>query len=58
MKMIRKWLIGKLTVNDLVEYFHSMGIGFNFTLEKNIIPEYYIKNSRIYRLKRRGAYEN
>lgn len=54
MKWLKKRVLGSLTINDLVVYFHSMGVGFNFTFEKKRIPEYYIKNSRIYRLRKRG----
>ena len=49
MKRLRKWLMGKLTVNDLVEYFHSIGLGFDLTFKKKQQPVYYAKNSRLYK---------
>lgn len=52
MKIWKNWLMGKLTVSDLVEYFHSIGIGFDLTFKKKQHPRYYVKNNRLY--KRRG----
>ena len=53
MKCLRRYLMGKLTVDDLVEYFHSMGVGFNFTFEKKQLPVYFAKDSRLYKIKGR-----
>ena len=49
MNRIKKYILGTLTVNDLVKYFHSMGVGFYFTFEKKQQPKYYAKNSRMYK---------
>ena len=51
MNRIKKYILGTLTVSDLVKYFHSIGVGFNFTFEKKQQPRYYAKNSRLYKIK-------
>ena len=49
MKRLRKWLMGKLTVNDLVEYFHSIGLGFDLKFNKKQQSVYWAHNSRLYK---------
>ena len=49
MNIIKKYLMRKLTVNDLVEYFYSMGMGIDIKLNKKELPRYYAKNSRLYK---------
>jgi len=51
MKTLRRWLMEKLTVNDLVEYFHSIGLGIDIKFNKKELPRYYAKNSRMYKIK-------
>ena len=51
MNKIKKWVLGTLTINDLVEYFHSMGIGIDIKFNKKQQPRYYAKNSRLYKTK-------
>lgn len=51
MKFIKRWILGKLTVDELVEYFYSMGIGLDLTFQKKQQSRYYAKNSRIYKIK-------
>ena len=56
-KRLRRWLIGKLTVVDLVEYFNSMDIMIYLRYMKKDTdkeikkqhPVYYAKNSRMYK---------
>lgn len=50
MKCLRRYLMRKLTIDDLVEYFHSIGVGFDLTFKKKQQPKYYAKNSRIYKI--------
>ncbi len=52
MNRIKQYFFGKLTVNDLVEYFGSMGIKLDISLVGKRRPTYYAKNSRIYRNKK------
>ena len=52
MNRIKQYLFGKLTVTDLVEYFGSMGIRLGISFGKKRRPDYYAKNSRIYRNKK------
>ncbi len=49
MKWIKKWLLKRLTITDLCQYFHEKGITFDFKLEKKHPPIYYAKNSRLYK---------
>ena len=50
MNRIKRWVLGTLTVDELVEYFHEMGITLDFGLKKKRHPRYYAKNSRLYRV--------
>ncbi len=52
MNRIKQYFFGKLTVNDLVEYFDSMGVQLGMSFEKKKLPTHYAKNSRIYRNKK------
>lgn len=47
---IRKWVLGKMTVNGLVTYFAEIGISSDLTFEKKKRSWYYAKNSRLYRI--------
>lgn len=49
MKTWKNWLMGKLTVNDLVEYFYSIGIELDLTFQKKRAPIYCARNSRLYK---------
>ena len=51
MNIIRRWILGKLTVNELVEYFHSIGIEIDMTFKRKQQPRYYAKNSKLYKIK-------
>jgi len=53
MKTLRRWLMGKLTIDDLVEYFHSIGVSFDLKFEKKQSPVYFAKDSRLYKIKGR-----
>ena len=53
MKTWKNWLMGKLTVNDLCEYFHSIGIRLDLTFQKKRPPVYFAKDSRLFKTKGR-----
>ena len=53
MNRLKRWVMGTLTVDDLVIYFHEIGISFDFKLNKKKLPEYYMNDSRIYRLRKK-----
>lgn len=51
MKIWKRWIFGKLTVDDLVEYFHSIGISLDLSFGKKQYSKYYARNSRLYKIK-------
>ena len=52
--MLKKWLLKRLTIDDLCQYFHEKGITFDFNLEKKQSPVYWAKNSIIYKRTSKG----
>ena len=50
MNRIKRWVLGTLTVDELVEYFAEIGIILDFGFEKKRQPVRYAKNSRLYRV--------
>ena len=50
MNIFRKWVLNKMTVNELVEYFAEIGIGIDLTFQKKPRVIRYAKNSRIYKV--------
>ena len=52
MNRIKRWVMGTLTVDDLVIYFHEIGIGLDFTFQKKRQIKYYAKNSKLYKVKK------
>jgi len=49
MNIIRKWILDKMTVDELVEYFAEIGIILDFSFGQRPESRWYAKNSRIYR---------
>ena len=50
MNIIRKWVLGKMTVDELVTYFAEIGISLDITFGRKKKLRYYAKNSRLYRI--------
>ncbi len=51
MKWLRRYILLKLTIDELVEYFNSIGVNLDFTFGRKQKPKYYAKNSRLYKRK-------
>jgi len=49
MNIFRKWILDKMTVDELVEYFAGIGIGLDISFGQKPKPRWYAKNSRLYR---------
>lgn len=50
MNILRKWVLGKMTVDELVTYFAEIDISLDFTFEKKRQPRYYAHNGKLYRI--------
>ncbi len=55
MREIKKWFIGKITTDEMIEYFHDKGMSIHMTFNKKQLPLYYAKNSRLYKLRASGV---
>ena len=52
MNIVKRWILGTLTTDDMLQYFYEIGIGIDLTFERKRKPRYYAKNSRLYRVKK------
>ena len=48
MRVLKNWFLSKLTIDDIVTYFHKLGITIDLKLEKKQ-SYYYAENSRLYK---------
>ena len=49
MNCLKRWILGKLTVNELFEYFHSMGVEIDFSFEKKREAVYYAHKGMLFK---------